>query len=151
MTAAALINDLPEAILTTIIALLSDTRTRNSVAHRLCLAFPSVTSLTVYFRSSSTVEIVFSLWPRLRRLKLVRWHQRPQSNLGADFDPLFQQCYALSDLDLSEFYYWTEDLPPVLEAHPNVARSLTKLNLLTASFTEGFKATEIRSITVAWS
>ncbi|KAL6141194.1 hypothetical protein ACLB2K_059484 [Fragaria x ananassa] len=214
MTAAAPINDLPEAILTTIIALLSDTRTRNAVAlvsrkfrtleratrtsltlrgnardlhliptcfssvsdldlsllspwghallspsasstdpallaHRLRLAFPSVTSLTVYSRSSSTVEIVSSLWPRLRRVKLVRWHQRPQSNLGADFDPLFQQCHALSDLDLSEFYYWTEDLPPVLEAHPNVARSLTKLNLLTASFTEGFRSTEIRSITVA--
>ncbi|XP_050384625.1 F-box/LRR-repeat MAX2 homolog A [Argentina anserina] len=215
MTALAPINDLPEAILTTIIALVSDTRTRNSVslvsrkfrtferatrasltlrgnardlhliptcfsavsdldlsllspwghallspsassidpallAHRLRLAFPAVTSLTVYSRSSSTVEIVATLWPRMRRVKLVRWHQRPQPSLpGADFDHLFRQCQALSDLDLSEFYYCTEDLPPVLEAHPNVARSLTKLNLLTTSFTEGFRAAEIRSITAA--
>ncbi|PRQ50137.1 putative leucine-rich repeat domain, L domain-containing protein [Rosa chinensis] len=212
--AAAPITDLPEAILATIIGLVSDTRSRNSVAlvcrkfrsleratrtslklrgnardlhliptcftsvsdldlsllspwghallspsasstdpallaQRLRVAFPSVTSLTVYSRSSSTVQIVANLWPGLRRVKLVRWHLRPQSPLGADFEPLFQQCQTLSDLDLSEFYYWTEDLPPVLEAHPNVARSLTKLNLLTASITEGFKAIEIRSITEA--
>ncbi|KAM5578338.1 F-box/LRR-repeat MAX2 [Rosa sericea] len=217
MSAAAAyapITDLPEAILATIIGLVSDTRSRNSVAlvchkfrsleratrtsltlrgnardlhliptcftsvsdldlsllspwghallspsasstdpallaHRLRVAFPSVTSLTVYSRSSSTVQIVANLWPGLRRVKLVRWHPRPP--LGADFDPLFQQCQTLSDLDLSEFYYWASDLPPVLEAHPNVARSLTKLNLLTASFTftEGFKANEIRSITEA--
>lgn len=208
------INDLPEAILSTIIGLISDTRSRNSVslvcrkfrsveratrtsltlrgnardlhliptcfasvsdldlsllspwghallslsasptdpvllAHRLRTAFPKVTSLTVYSRSSSTVQIVAQLWPGLRRVKLVRWHQRPQSPFGADFDPLFQQCQSLSELDLSEFYYYTEDVPPVLEAHPNVARSLTKLNLLTASFTEGFKASEIRAITQA--
>ncbi|KAL6226801.1 hypothetical protein ACLB2K_000761 [Fragaria x ananassa] len=39
------------------------------LAHRLRLAFPVVTSLTVYSRSS-TVEIVSSLWPRLRRVTL---------------------------------------------------------------------------------
>ncbi|CAN6706354.1 unnamed protein product [Malus baccata var. baccata] len=210
---ATTINDLPEVILSAIITLVSDTRTRNSLSlvckkfrsmeratraslklrgnardlHRIPIcftavdqldlsllspwghsllppsaantdpllvqrlrdAFPSVTSLTVYSRSPSTVQIVSRLWPGLRRFKLVRWHQRPHSPLGADFDPLFRECQSLLELDLSEFYYWTEDLPPVLEAHPGVARSLTKLNLLTKSFTEGFKANEIKSITAA--
>ncbi|BFG25015.1 hypothetical protein CerSpe_112890 [Prunus speciosa] len=216
MTSATTINDLPDAILSTIIGLVSDTRTRNSLslvcrkfrsteratrtslalrgnardlpdlplcfaavthldlsllspwghsllspslaandtdplllAQRLRAAFPFVDSLIVYSRSPSTVQIVSHLWPGLRHVKLVRWHQRPQSPLGADFDPLFDQCHSLSELDLSEFYYWTEDLPPVLEAHPNVARSLTKLDLLTTSFTEGFRANEIKSIVTA--
>ncbi|XP_068336800.1 F-box/LRR-repeat MAX2 homolog A [Pyrus communis] len=211
---APTINDLPEPILSTVITLVSDTRTRNSLslvckkflsmeratrtsltlrgnardlhripicftavaqldlshlspwghtllspsaantdplllAQRLRDAFPFVTSLTVYSRSPRIVQIVSHLWPGLRRVKLVRWHQRPQSPLGADFDPLFLACQSLSELDLSEFYYWTEDLPPVLESYPKVARSLTKLNLLTTSFTEGFKANEIISITAA--
>ncbi|KAM1077879.1 hypothetical protein ACFX15_024512 [Malus domestica] len=68
-------------------------------------AFPFVTSLTVYSRSPSI-------------------------------------------LDLSEFYYWTEDLPPVLESYPNMARSLTKPSLLTTSFTERFKCSCLAPLSV---
>ncbi|KAL5573681.1 hypothetical protein UlMin_023278 [Ulmus minor] len=119
------------------------------LAHRLRVAFPLVTSLTVYVRSATTLQILAPLWPGLRHVNLVRWHQRPQSQLGADFFPLFENCRSLSSLDLSEFYYWTEDLPPVLEACPQVAKSLSKLDLLTTSFMEGFKDDEIRAITAA--
>ncbi|TQD75239.1 hypothetical protein C1H46_039230 [Malus baccata] len=145
---ATTINDLPEVILSVIITLVS-ANTDPLLAQRLHDAFPSVTSLTAYSRSPSTIQIVSRLWLGLRRFKLVRWHQRPHSPLGVDFDPLFRECQSLLELDLSEFYHWTEDLPPVLEAHPGVARSLTKLNLLTKSFTEGLKANEIKSITAA--
>lgn len=119
------------------------------LAHRLRLAFPSVTSLTVYARSASTLRVLAPLWPGLLHAKLVRWHQRPQSPPGAEFVPLMEQCRSLSSLDLSNFYHWTEDLPPVLEAYPIVARSLSKLDLLTASFSEGFKDYEIKAITKA--
>lgn len=120
------------------------------LAHRLRVAFPAVTSLTVYARSASTLRVLAPQWPALRNVKLVRWHQRPaQSQLGEDFSFLFEQCSSLSTLDLSEFYYWTEDLPPVLEAFPDVARSLSKLDLLTTSSSEGFKDDEISSITEA--
>lgn len=88
-------------------------------------------------------------WPGLRHVKLVRWHQRPQIPQGSDFTSLFEQCSSLTSLDLSEFYYWTEDLPPVLQAYPSTSASLTKLNLLTKSFSEGFKSSEIQDITKA--
>lgn len=214
VTVATTINDLPEVILSNIVALVSDTRTRNSLAlvcrkfrsleratrwsltlrgnaqelhmiprcfgsvthldlshlspwghallsplessldpyllaYQLRVTFPSVTSLTVYARSASTLQVLAPQWPRLRHVKLVRWHQRPQSPAGADFVPLMEKCQLLSSLDLSEFYYWTEDLPPVLQAYPNVAKSLTKLDLLTTSISEGFKDHEIRVITKA--
>lgn len=119
------------------------------LACQLRVTFPLVTSLTVYARSASTLQILAPQWPRLRHVKLVRWHQRPPSQAGADFVPLMEKCQLLSSLDLSEFYYWTEDLPPVLIAYPNVAKSLTKLDLLTTSFSEGFKDHEIRAITEA--
>lgn len=62
---------------------------------------------------------------------------------------MFEQCPSLTSLDLSEFYYWTEDLPPVLQTYPATAASLTKLNLLTKSFTEGFKSHEIQQVVAA--
>ncbi|CAN0914050.1 F-box/LRR-repeat MAX2 homolog A [Linum grandiflorum] len=113
--------------------------------------FPAVTSLTVYSRSPQTLAVLLRHWPRLSHVKLVRWHQRPSSGDEIDFDPLFQQCRELKSLDLSNFYYWTEDLPPVLQRHPFVAKSLTRLNLLTVSLSDGFKAEEIVAITAACS
>ncbi|KAM1517153.1 hypothetical protein PS2_020032 [Malus domestica] len=83
------------------------------LAQRLCDTFPFLTSLTTYSRSPSIVRIVSHLWSGLRHVKIVCWHQRPQSPIGADFDLLFSACQSLSELDLLEFYYWTEDLPPV--------------------------------------
>ncbi|KAK1582039.1 hypothetical protein Q3G72_033187 [Acer saccharum] len=119
------------------------------LAHRLRQAFPLVASLTVYSRSPSTLEVLLPQWPGLSHVKLVRWHQRPQSPVGADFVPLFEQCKLLTSLDLSNFYYWTEDLPPVLQAYPKISANLTHLNLLTVSFREGFKTNEIQEITAA--
>lgn len=213
--AAATINDLPDVILSSIFALISDTRARNSLslvcrkyrsleratrrslalrgnarnlhliprcfgsvtdldlsllspwghallspsassldpqllAYQLRVAFPSVASLTVYARSASALQLLAPQWPGLRHVKLVRWHQRPQAPAGADFVPLLEHCRGeLASLDLSEFYHWTEDLPPVLQAFPDVAKSLTKLDLLTTSFSEGFKDHEILTITRA--
>lgn len=89
-------------------------------------------------------------WPGLQRVKLVRWHPRLRHwPIGADFVCLLEQCENLRWLDLSSFYYWTEDLPPVLQAYPKVSASLVHLNLLTTSFTEGFKSQEIKEITTA--
>ncbi|XP_044465020.1 LOW QUALITY PROTEIN: F-box/LRR-repeat MAX2 homolog A-like [Mangifera indica] len=119
------------------------------LAHLLRQAFPSVTSLTLYCRSPTTLQILLPQWPGLSHVKLVRWHQRPQVDIGADFYPLFEQCKSLTSLDVSTFYYWTEDLPPVLQAFPNVSANLTHLNLLTTSFSEGFKSREIQDITAA--
>ncbi|KAH7577052.1 hypothetical protein ACOSP7_002204 [Xanthoceras sorbifolium] len=119
------------------------------LAHRLRQAFPLVTSLTVYSRSPITLQILLPQWPRLSHVKLVRWHQRPHSPVGADFVPLFKQCESLISLDLSSFYYWTEDLPPVLQTYPMISANLTHLNLLTLSFSEGFKSNEIQEITAA--
>lgn len=116
------------------------------LAYRLKVAFPAVTSLTVYSRSPSTLQYLLPQWPRLRRLKLIRWHQRSQTDIGDDFIPIFEHCQSLEYLDLSSFYYWTEDLPPVLQAYPAVSASLTHLDLLTASLSEGFKANEISDI-----
>ncbi|OMO89024.1 Leucine-rich repeat, cysteine-containing subtype [Corchorus capsularis] len=120
------------------------------LAHRLRVAFPAVTSLTVYARSPSTIQMLVQQWPGLKRVKLVRWHQRlAQWPIGEDFFCLLEQCENLSSLDLSSFYYWTEDLPPVLQACPKVSASLAHLNLLTTSFAEGFKSQEIKEITSA--
>ncbi|XP_050227684.1 F-box protein MAX2 [Mercurialis annua] len=117
------------------------------LAHRLGISFPLVTSLTVYARSPSTLQILIPQWPNLSHVKLIRWHQRPSSaQLGADFVDLFEQCKMLKCLDLSCFYYWTEDIPPVLEGATDVSMSLTCLDLLTVSLTDGFKADEIRVI-----
>ncbi|KAK7257356.1 hypothetical protein RIF29_31271 [Crotalaria pallida] len=114
-------------------------------------AFPRVTSLSVYARNPTTLHLLLlSPWPDLRHVKLVRWHQRPQgSPPGSDFAALFSHCRSLTSLDLSSFYHWPEDLPPVLAANPIAAASLRRLNLLTTSFTitEGFKSHEIESIT----
>lgn len=60
---------------------------------------------------------------------------------------LFEKCKSLWSLDLSSFYHWSEDLPPVVVANPVTAASLKRLNLLTTSFTEGFRAREIKTIT----
>ncbi|CAL1394154.1 unnamed protein product [Linum trigynum] len=210
--AVTTINDLPEAILSVIVASVSDTRARNSLSlvnqkflsleratrsslairgnardlfliptcfrsvthldlsllspwgHSFLLSsadaqllaallagkFPSVTSLTVYSRSPLTLDVLLAHWPRLSHLKLIRWHQRPSSlQLGDDFEPLFRHCAHLRSLDLSNFYYWTEDLPPVLQRHPLVSKSLTRLNLLTVSLSDGFKAEEIVAVTAA--
>ncbi|XP_057953386.1 F-box/LRR-repeat MAX2 homolog A [Malania oleifera] len=119
------------------------------LAHLLRQAFPGVTSLTLYSRTPSTLQVLAPYWPNLKRVKLVRWHQRSPSPLGSDFSSLFEHCLSLSSLDLSDFYYWTEDLPAALSAHPFVAAGFTRLDLMTRSFAEGFKTNELRAISAA--
>ncbi|KAF8409052.1 hypothetical protein HHK36_005124 [Tetracentron sinense] len=58
-------------------------------------------------------------------------------------------CHSLSSLDLSHFYYWTEDLPPALEAHPSVAASLSRLDLHTLLSAKGFKSHKHFAITAS--
>ncbi|VVB03141.1 unnamed protein product [Arabis nemorensis] len=118
------------------------------LARRLQLCFPSVESLTVYSRSPTSLDLLLPQWPRIRHIKLVRWHQREsQISLGGDFVPIFEHCGYMESLDLSAFYHWTEDLPPVLLRYADVAARLNRLDLLTASFTEGYKSSEIVDIT----
>ncbi|XP_074286126.1 F-box protein MAX2 homolog B [Silene latifolia] len=209
------IHDLPDAILTTILTIITDTRTRNStslvnhkwsnierhtrthltlrgniryllynlpkcftnvthldlsvlspwgvsldtaasssleaavfLSHRLQSAFPNVVDLTVYSRLPSSILFISQAFPGLRRIKLVRWHQRPQSIVvGSDFMGLLRDCEGLDSIDLSCFYCWTEDVPPALEAYPRAGFRLVKLNLLNFALMEGFKADQILTIT----
>ncbi|KAG6477536.1 F-box protein MAX2-like [Zingiber officinale] len=120
------------------------------VAARLAQAFPSVSSLSVYARDPSVIAALAPLWPKLRSARLVRWHQRPP-NLphGADLAPLLEACPALSALDLSQFYCWTEDVPPALHQYPLTAASLTRLDLLCPASNEGYRSSELAVITAA--
>ncbi|KMZ75231.1 More axillary branches 2 [Zostera marina] len=122
----------------------------HAVAVCLQRAFPLVTSLTVYARNSSVLHPLILQWPHLRRVKLVRWHQRPSSAPGSDFVSLFNHCTSLTDLDLSCFYCWTEDFPAALQASSPVAtKYLTGLDLLSLSSVEGFRSHEILTISSA--
>lgn len=119
------------------------------VADLLQMSFPSVTSLTVYCRLPLTLEIILPMWKSLSHVKLVRWHPRPPAGSGAEFVPLLKHCKCLTSVDLSSFYHWAEDLPPVLKAHPDKSAILTSLNLLTTSFSEGYRSQEIIEVTAA--
>ncbi|CAM0912828.1 unnamed protein product [Alopecurus aequalis] len=118
------------------------------VAARLAAYFPAVASLAVYCRDPSTLDNIAPCWrATLRRVKLVRWHQRPLGlPSGADLEPLLQNCPALRALDLSEFYCWTEDIVPALAAHLAAAAALTDLDLGLAGATNGFHASELGAI-----
>ncbi|MBA0772251.1 hypothetical protein Gotri_007662 [Gossypium trilobum] len=161
----ATINDIPDVILSNIFASISDTRTRNSLSlvSRKFMLLDRTTrvSLTLRgnardlfmiptcFRSVTDLDLSF-LSPWGHSLLSSPWHQRLASwPIGEDFVCLLEQCENLNWLDLSTFYYWTEDLPPVLQACPKVSASLVHLNLLTTSFAEGFKSQEIKEITTA--
>ncbi|KAL6839667.1 hypothetical protein ACP4OV_030606 [Aristida adscensionis] len=118
------------------------------IAARLAHCFPAVASLTVYCRDPTTLQSLTPHWRgRLRRVKLVRWHQRPPGLAGgADLGPLLGDCPALRALDLSEFYCWTDDIMPALAAHPAAAAALTELDLGLAGATDGFHASQLGAI-----
>ncbi|XP_042012370.1 F-box/LRR-repeat MAX2 homolog A-like [Salvia splendens] len=59
----------------------------------------------------------------------------------------FSKCGRLKSLYLSSFYYWTDDVPPALEAYHSLALNLTRLDILNPSFSEGFKSDKIKVIT----
>ncbi|CAH9109530.1 unnamed protein product [Cuscuta epithymum] len=116
------------------------------IAHLLLHAFPSINSLKLYARDLSTFQHLPSQWPQLKKITLVRWHQRPQLASGEEFSSFFRECSNMVSLDLSAFYCWADDIPPALESHPKVSSNLTRLNLLNPSFSEGFKSEEITAI-----
>nr|GMC72729.1 F-box/LRR-repeat MAX2 homolog A-like [Ipomoea batatas] len=116
------------------------------IAHLLRHAFPSITSLKLYARNPSTLQLLAAQWPQLMKITLVRWHQRPQLAAGEELSSFFRECSNIVSLDLSAFYCWTDDIPPALESHPQVSSKLTALNLLNPSFSEGFKSEEITAI-----
>ncbi|THU48585.1 hypothetical protein C4D60_Mb06t00530 [Musa balbisiana] len=117
------------------------------VAARLAQAFPCVSSLAIYARDPSVLAALAPLWPGLRAVRLVRWHQRPANlPLGGDLAPLLAACPALAALDLSQFYCWTEDVPQALQDHPAAASSLVHLDLLCPASTEGFGSSELAAI-----
>ncbi|URD93676.1 LRR [Musa troglodytarum] len=120
------------------------------VAARLAQTFPCVSSLAIYARDPSVVAALAPRWPGLRAVRFVRWHQRPPAlPLGADLAPLLAACPALSTLDLSQFYCWTEDVPQALQDHPVAAASLTRLDLLCPASTEGFCSSKLADIAAA--
>ncbi|XP_044496462.1 F-box/LRR-repeat MAX2 homolog A-like [Mangifera indica] len=115
------------------------------LARLLGNSFPAVVSLTIYVRNPSTLYFLAPQWPNLSHVKLVRWHPRFNAPPGSDFLPLFEHCHSLASLDLSQFYCWTEDVQPALEAYPTIAASLFHLNVL--SISEGFKSNDLLDIT----
>ncbi|XVF27494.1 hypothetical protein REPUB_Repub14bG0112100 [Reevesia pubescens] len=119
------------------------------LAQLLRHTFPLVVSLIVYVRNPSTLNLLAPQWPNLRHVKLIRWHRRLPTPLGSDFIALFEHCRMLSSLDVSNFYCWTEDLPPAIEAYPSIAAFLSHLNILNHSSTEGFKSHELLAITAS--
>ncbi|KAK6919704.1 COI1, F-box [Dillenia turbinata] len=120
------------------------------IPHFLRRAFPFVTSLTVYARTSTVIQLLASQWLNLTSVKLIRWHQRcPSQPPGSDLQALLQSCTSVLSLDLSTFYCWTDDVLPALESNQMVANRITRLNLLNLSFAEGFKSQELKAITSA--
>lgn len=119
------------------------------IAPWLRRAFPAVTSLTVYARVPAVVATLAAQWPQLREVKLIRWHQRPNSDVGTELVPLLQHCTSLSSVDLSNFYCWTEDVPPALQACPRAAASLARLDLVGLSSDQGFNSRELLAISAA--
>ncbi|KVH88814.1 F-box/LRR-repeat MAX2 homolog A [Cynara cardunculus var. scolymus] len=119
-------------------------------AHLLRQSFPNVQSLVIYSRNPFALQLLAPQWSSLSEIKLVRWHQRPpQLPPGADILPILENCRDINSLDLSSFYCWTDDIPPALKTHPQIAAKLTFLNLLNPSFPDGFKAQEVEEISKA--
>lgn len=121
------------------------------IAKLLSKAFPKITHLTIYAQNPYTIlQYLAPEWPNVTRVKLVRWHsQFVNSSLGYEFIPLFENFNKLSSLDLSYFYCLTEDVPPILRSYPNIAASLSHLNILIHSSSSGFKSHELQAITAA--
>ncbi|XP_078429221.1 RNI-like superfamily protein [Wolffia australiana] len=118
---------------------------RRLVARRLRQAFPRVTSLTVYARGAA----VAAEWPGLRRVKLVRWHRRPEAEVGAELGGMLRRLAALAELDLSSFYCWTEDVAAAVGAAWPGGAALARLDLLGLASGQGFGSGELLAISAA--
>lgn len=111
--------------------------------------FPGVNSLKLYSRDPTALISLTHHWPKLKRVKLVRWHNRPSGagiTIGSDLHPLFENCAEIEEIDLNEFYCWTEDVTEAIRSYPLVAKGLTGLDLMLANATDGFRASELVSI-----
>ncbi|KAJ3708866.1 hypothetical protein LUZ61_012571 [Rhynchospora tenuis] len=111
---------------------------------------PCVTSLTFYAHDPIAQEFL-SNWPNLKRVKLLRFHISPTDpNIIAQsyLCPLFQNCTKIQELDLSEFCCcWTEAVTDAIVKNKPVAEGLTSLNLILGNASNGFRASELLSIT----
>ncbi|KAK9153039.1 hypothetical protein Sjap_000519 [Stephania japonica] len=121
---------------------------------RLHLHFPLLVSLALYARSPDPLlRLLSPLLPSLRRLSLVRWHQRrpsDPSDSSSDFHSLLLHSPSLQHLHLSRFYSWPEDLPSAITSLSYANPNLTHLDLLSTSTFEGFKSHEILTIASAF-
>nr|XP_010936686.1 F-box/LRR-repeat MAX2 homolog [Elaeis guineensis] len=89
-------------------------------------------------------------WPGVRHAKLVGWHQWPHHLPGTD---LTRSSQPIPPLPLSTSPTFTVGwrTSPALQAHPSTAASVALLDLLSASFAEGFHASELAAIATACS
>ncbi|GLJ15499.1 hypothetical protein SUGI_0254510 [Cryptomeria japonica] len=120
------------------------------IGYILKQAFPSVQNITIYARNARNIDMLPRLWPDIRHVKLVRWHQPandPEAPYG-ELLPLLVECKQLQTLDLSQFYCWTEVVASALLYASSFSANLSSLNLLTLS-TDGFKAAELTAISEA--
>lgn len=66
---------------------------------------------------------------------------------GEELQSLFQVNQSLTKIDLSSFYCWTDDVPAALSAYPMLSSTLSSLNLLNPSFSEGLKSDQLKEVT----
>eukprot|EP00850_Spirogloea_muscicola_P018991 SM000180S03516 [mRNA] locus=s180:225571:229166:- [translate_table: standard] len=130
-------------------------------------SFPRVKSLKFYVREADDVRTVAKIWPCLKvshrgcmlnfskscnyATSLVRWHNKAHKDLvnleaGVELIPLLQMCTQLTALDLSEFHCWTNDVPTAMQACPQTASNLLKLNLLKLSAEDNFTNSQLVTI-----
>eukprot|EP00850_Spirogloea_muscicola_P018036 SM000161S02418 [mRNA] locus=s161:116451:120089:+ [translate_table: standard] len=114
-------------------------------------SFPRVKSLKFYVREADDVMTVAKIWPCLKDASLVRWHNKAHKDLvnleaGVELIPLLQSCTQLTALDLSEFHCWTDDVPTAMQACPQTASNLLKLNLLKLSAEDNFTNSQLVTI-----
>eukprot|EP00850_Spirogloea_muscicola_P005956 SM000028S10050 [mRNA] locus=s28:90241:93839:+ [translate_table: standard] len=114
-------------------------------------SFPGVKRLKFYVREADDVRTVANIWPCLKDASLVRWHDKAHKDLvnleaGVELIPLLQTCTQLTALDLSKFHCWTDDVPTAMQASPQTASNLLKLNLLKLSAEDNFTSSQLVTI-----
>ncbi|KAG0611027.1 hypothetical protein M758_7G108900 [Ceratodon purpureus] len=134
-------------------SLFQSTQNGEEIGNCLRHGFPNVTDLTVYVRDAIDIQMLAWVWPDLEFVRLVRWHQKPMEStegteVGNEIEGLLSACKKLKTLNLSNFYSWTEDIPPALQAGAFTAMNLQILNLLKLA-PNGFKAQEVQAITTS--
>ncbi|KAL6333840.1 hypothetical protein AAG906_029027 [Vitis piasezkii] len=141
------VHDLPDMILSNIFSLVVERVKRTSLTLRCNIR-------NIYqLASKLSLSLTSLFWPLIGLIFIELCSSAGTSGclpFGSDVLPLLEHCHSLSFLHLSNFYSWTEYIPPALEAHPCLEASLSRHDILTVSSTEGFKSDhELRAITAA--